>query len=157
MPKTTLAQVEALKSVWHKPDMDRNEATAYLATKPVGSFVIRRSTQAKCYALTVMVQGGKVWNGLVEEMPVSLTRDLRVWCQEETGGTQSWVVCSFHHPSHPSFPLQSSFLQNGLCVNKSSLRFATLAALIFAMTSAATSAACGIPAPLICPEEDTEV
>jgi hypothetical protein len=63
-------KVEGSKTMWMRPELGRAEATAYLSKKPAGTFVIRNSTQAGCYAITcVAIKEGKVWNGLIEQTP----------------------------------------------------------------------------------------
>eukprot|EP00043_Microstomoeca_roanoka_P015821 m.158745 g.158745 ORF g.158745 m.158745 type:complete len:1646 (-) comp16337_c1_seq1:113-5050(-) len=52
--------------VWYKPALSREEAKRFLVDKSIGSFIVRKSSQNNCYAISVKAKENKIWNGLIE-------------------------------------------------------------------------------------------
>eukprot|EP00056_Hartaetosiga_gracilis_P004814 m.78310 g.78310 ORF g.78310 m.78310 type:complete len:734 (-) comp11950_c0_seq1:216-2417(-) len=51
---------------WYRPDLPRDEAARNLSGKPVGTFFVRESsTQPGCYAIAMVSEKKKIWNGLI--------------------------------------------------------------------------------------------
>jgi serine/threonine protein kinase len=51
---------------WYRPDLPREEAARNLKGKPVGTFFVRESSsQPGCYAIAMVSENNKIWNGLV--------------------------------------------------------------------------------------------
>eukprot|EP00049_Salpingoeca_infusionum_P028081 m.36101 g.36101 ORF g.36101 m.36101 type:complete len:738 (+) comp9967_c0_seq1:168-2381(+) len=51
---------------WYRPDLPREEAARCLRGTPVGTFFVRESSsQPGCYAIAMVSEGNKIWNGLV--------------------------------------------------------------------------------------------
>eukprot|EP00055_Hartaetosiga_balthica_P010819 m.47413 g.47413 ORF g.47413 m.47413 type:complete len:656 (+) comp7329_c2_seq1:105-2072(+) len=51
---------------WYRPDLDRAAAAKHLHSAGVGKFIVRESkSKPGCYAITVALEDGKFWNGVV--------------------------------------------------------------------------------------------
>lgn len=61
---------------WYRPDLPREEAARKLKGQVVGTFFVRESSsQPGCYAIAMVSEKNKIWNGLVTP---SVTNDGRV-------------------------------------------------------------------------------
>eukprot|EP00730_Choanoeca_flexa_P015844 TRINITY_DN7369_c0_g1_i2.p1 TRINITY_DN7369_c0_g1~~TRINITY_DN7369_c0_g1_i2.p1 ORF type:complete len:719 (+),score=205.10 TRINITY_DN7369_c0_g1_i2:158-2314(+) len=61
---------------WYRPDLPREEAARNLKGQAVGTFYVRESSsQPGCYAIAMVSENNKIWNGLVTP---SVTGDNRV-------------------------------------------------------------------------------
>jgi len=61
-------KVESCRHLWYLPDIGKQESEEFLQHAGAGAFLCRNSSRFKtCYALSVKLHGGMIWNVLIRE------------------------------------------------------------------------------------------
>ncbi|EGD76620.1 hypothetical protein PTSG_07734 [Salpingoeca rosetta] len=94
LTKEVHEQVTKTMSTWFQPRLSRDEARALLSSRPIGTFVVRKSSRAGSYAISVKAKENKIWNGLIDPCEEGYTfnnrsrvfstvADVIVYCHDE--------------------------------------------------------------------------
>merc|ERR1719201_1881114 len=85
---------------WYRPDLPREEAAKKLRGKDVGTFFVRESsTQPGCYAIAMVSEGNKIWNGLITPSVTDDGRTLyKLFVKQKFNSLPELIEYYYSHP-----------------------------------------------------------